>query len=89
MKKQLDNNYMVLVKYRDEQDPDYIYFWARNSDRVILSPIWRSEEDAVTWFEAVQVCMGIDPSKHVEVKYESTEVDMIEDVNDSNKDASK
>jgi hypothetical protein len=87
MKQQPDNNYMVLVKYRDEKDPDYIYFWARNSDRVILSPIWRSEEDAMTWFEAVQQCMGISPSSNVEIKYDSTEVDMIEDVN-SNKDSS-
>lgn len=39
---------MNLIKYRDPQDRDYIYFWIDEHDNII-STNFQTEEEAIQW----------------------------------------
>ena len=39
---------MNLVKYRDPESPDYIWFWINHSEE-ITSPVFTTEGDALEW----------------------------------------
>ena len=61
---------MNLIRYFDEKIQEDIYFWARESDNIILSPIWKSKEDAETWMDAIYKELNIpvgDPEKDKQV----------------------
>ena len=38
---------MTLIKYRDPESPDYIWFWTVDGHQV--SPVFTDEDSAVVW----------------------------------------
>ena len=49
------NSGLKLVKYRDTESPQYLYFWTENRDgiEVHVSPMFDSEVDAKVWFQVL------------------------------------
>lgn len=43
---------MKLIKYRDYQDTDYIYFWINESESII-SPNFNTEDEAEKWLKDI------------------------------------
>jgi hypothetical protein len=39
---------ITLIKYRDPESPDYIYFWVDSKDKQV-SPAFSNENDAIIW----------------------------------------
>lgn len=46
---------LKLVRYRDEHDTGYLYFWTERRDKVDvhISPMFESEQDAQNWYNDI------------------------------------
>jgi hypothetical protein len=47
------NSLLKLVRYRDPESSEYLYFWTDNQDgvNVHVSPMFDNQEDAEVWFK--------------------------------------
>lgn len=45
---------LVLVRYREDEDPNYVYFWVEKYNNERVGDVFESEEDALYWFKELQ-----------------------------------
>ena len=45
---------LTLVRYREDEDPNYIYFWVEKYNNERIGDVFESEEDALYWFKELQ-----------------------------------
>lgn len=44
---------LTLVRYREEFDQEYIYFWIEKYNGEHVSPVFESEDDALFWYKEI------------------------------------
>lgn len=59
-------NQLKLVKYRENQDRDYVWFFV-NSDNVKISDEFQSEEKAQEWLDYLAALKRIEVLKNAEL----------------------
>lgn len=52
-----------MIRYRDDHDSEYIYFWIEKFNNEMVSPVYESEEEALEWFNSISEKMK-NESKH-------------------------
>lgn len=45
---------LTLVRYREDEDPNYIYFWVEKYNGERVGDVFENEEDALFWFKELQ-----------------------------------
>lgn len=41
---------LSLIRYRDDHDSEYIYFWIEKFNNDIVSDVYETKEDALNWY---------------------------------------
>lgn len=49
---------LSMVRYRDDHDSEYIYFWIEKFNNEMISPVFESEEDALFWYKEMDQKMS-------------------------------
>ena len=44
---------LVLVRYRDSEEADYLYVWIEKMNREAVSDYYETEEDALNWYKRI------------------------------------
>lgn len=44
---------LSMIRYRDDHDSEYIYFWIEKFNNEMVSPVYESEEDAMKWYKDI------------------------------------
>lgn len=45
---------LVMVRYREDHDQDYIYFWVEKHNNDMVSEVFDTEEDALNWYKEIE-----------------------------------
>lgn len=48
---------LSMVRYRDDHDQDYIYFWIEKFNNEMVSEVFETEEDAMNWYKDISAKM--------------------------------
>lgn len=54
---------LVLIRYREDHDSSYIYFWIEKFNNEQVSDVYECEEDALNWYKNISERVD-DESKH-------------------------
>lgn len=44
---------LSMVRYRDDHDSEYIYFWIEKFNNEMVSEVFETEEDALNWYKNI------------------------------------
>lgn len=44
---------LVMVRYREDHDQDYIYFWVEKHNNEMVSDVFETQEDALNWYKMI------------------------------------
>lgn len=44
---------LTMIRYRDDHDSEYIYFWIEKFNNEMVSPVYESEKEALEWFNSI------------------------------------
>ena len=45
---------LSMIRYREDHDQDYIYFWIEKFNSEMVSAVFDTEEDALQWYEDIK-----------------------------------
>ena len=54
---------LTLVRYREEVDEDFIYFWVEKYNNERVSDVYENEEDALYWYKEISEKMNSETQK--------------------------
>lgn len=49
---------LAMVRYRDDHDSEYIYFWIEKLNNEMVSEVFDNEEDALEWYKKISQAMN-------------------------------
>lgn len=44
---------LSMIRYRDDHDSEYIYFWVEKFNNERVSDVYETEQDAMNWYKNV------------------------------------
>ena len=49
---------LSMIRYREDHDQDYIYFWVEKFNNEMVSEVFDTEEDALQWYKNISESMN-------------------------------
>lgn len=49
---------LSMIRYREDHDQDYIYFWIEKYNNEMVSEVFDTEDDALNWYKNISESMN-------------------------------